>query len=447
MSLLINAAIILSALAFLYWDWDGSPPVVSWPSNVSEVVSAQTPIPLSITDAGKGIAQISVTLVQGSHRTTVLYERIGRSWQPWVAGSLQRKLTFSPTGSKGNPVLQDGPFSVEVRVEDHPNWWLFQNSVVSTRNFQLDQTPPEIGLVSKQHTIQQGGAEALLYTTSRDTITSGVRVGEHSFRGYRQSMADTDEFVCIFALAYNAPLDTPVTIWAEDQVGNRAETAVPVHLRERRFRQRKIDVSDAFIDNVLPDIIQHSGLTPPETRIERFLLVNATMRQQNNASIEETSRQSANQLLWSEPFVQLSNSQVESAFADERSYFYQHELVDEQTHLGFDLSTVAQGPVEAANAGIVVYTDYLGIYGNCVMIDHGLGLMSLYAHLSRIDVKTGQHVQRGELLGRTGQTGLAGGDHLHFSMLVQGVPVTPLEWWDPKWVQNHIFSRLQRADG
>jgi murein DD-endopeptidase MepM/ murein hydrolase activator NlpD len=208
-----------------------------------------------------------------------------------------------------------------------------------------------------------------------------------------------------------------------------------------------MDISDAFIDNVLPDIMQQSGLTPPETRVERFLLVNASMRRQNNASIEETNQQSANQLLWSEPFIQLSNSQVESAFADERSYFYQNELIDEQTHLGFDLSTVAQGPVEAANEGIVVFADYLGIYGNCVMIDHGLGLMSLYAHLSRIDVETGQRIQRGELLGRTGQTGLAGGDHLHFSIYVQGVSVTPLEWWDPKWVQNHIFSRLQPTDG
>ena len=445
MSLIINAAIILSALAFMYWDWDGSPPVVSWPSNVPEVVSAQTPIQLTVTDEGKGLAQISVILVQDSYRTTVLHESMTKSWLPWDAGNQQRALTFTPTGPKGNPSLQDGPFSVEVRVEDHPSWWLFQNSVVSTQNFQLDRTPPEVVLLSKQHTIRQGGSETLRYTTSRDTITSGVTVGERSFRGYRQSMADTDEFVCIFALAYNAPLDMLVVVWAEDQVGNRAETTVPIQLRKRRFRQREINISDAFIDNVLPDIFQQSGLTPPETQVERYLLVNATMRQQNDAYIEEINTHSANQALWSEAFVQLSNSQVESAFADERSYMYQGEKIDEQTHLGFDLASIAHGPVEAANAGTVVHAAYLGIYGNCVILDHGLGLMSLYAHMSQIDVVEGQTIRRGEILGKTGKTGLAGGDHLHFGILVQGVSVTPIEWWDPKWVKNHFLSRIQLA--
>jgi hypothetical protein len=445
MSLLINAAIIVSALIFLYWDWDGSPPVISWPSNVPEVVSGQTPIQLTITDEGKGLAQVSVILVQDSYRTTVLRESMTRSWLPWDTGNAQRELTFTPMKTKGTPALKDGPFSVEVHVEDHPSWWLFQNSVVSTQNFQLDRSPPEVILLSKQHTLRlrQGGSEALRYSTSRDTITSGVSVGERSFRGYRQSMADTDEFVCIFALAYNAPLDTPVVVWAEDQVGNRAETTVPIQLRERRFRQREINISDTFIDNVLPDILQQSGLTPPETQVERFLLVNATMRQKNNAQIEEINARSTNQALWSEPFIQLSNSQVEAAFADERSYMYQGEKIDEQTHLGFDLASIAHGPVEAANAGTVMHAAYLGIYGNCVMLDHGLGMMSLYAHMSQIDVAEGQAIRRGEILGKTGKTGLAGGDHLHFGILVQGVSVTPLEWWDPKWVKNHFLSRIQ----
>ncbi len=446
MSLLINAALIIPALVFLYWDWDASPPAVSWPSNVPGIVGAQTPIQLTVTDEGKGLAQVSVILVQDSYRTTVLHERITRSWLPWNAGTQRRELTFTPTGPKGNPLLQDGPFSVEVRVEDHLSLWVFQNSIVSTQNFQLDRTPPKVVLLSTQHTLQQGGSETLRYTTSRDTVTSGVSVGERRFRGYRQSMAATDEFVCIFALAYNAPLDTPVVVWAEDQVGNRAETPVPIHLRERRFRQREMNISDAFIDTVLPDILQQSGLTPPETQVERFLLVNATLRQQNNAHIEEINARSTNQVLWSEAFIQLSNSKVESAFADERSYMYQGEKIDQQTHLGFDLASVAHGPVEAANAGTVIHAAYLGIYGNCVMLDHGLGLMSLYAHMSQIDVAEGQTVRQGEILGKTGKTGLAGGDHLHFSMLVQGLAVTPLEWWDPKWVENHFLSHIQLAD-
>lgn len=443
---LINATIVLSALAFMYWDWDGSPPVVSWPSAAPEAVNGKTPIQFTATDVGKGLAQVSVILIQDSYRTTILHESMTRSWLPWVAGSTQREISFAPVKTTGNGTLQDGPFSVEVHVQDQPSWWLFKNSVVSIRNFHLDRSPPEVVLLSKQHTIRQGGSDTLRYTTSHDTITSGVTVGKHSFRGYRQSMAETDEFVCIFALAYNAPLNTPVFVWAEDQVGNRVEHAVPIHLRKRKFRQRDVTITDAFIDNVLPDIIQRSGLTPPETQIERFLLVNATMRQQNDAHIADINTRSTNRLLWSQAFVQLSNSQVESAFADERTYMYQGEKIDEQTHLGFDLASIAHAPIEAANTGTVVHAAYLGIYGNCLMLDHGLGLMSLYAHMSQINVAEGQEVHRGDIVGKTGKTGLAGGDHLHFGILVQGVSVTPLEWWDPKWVKSHFLSRVQRQD-
>ncbi|MFQ5929382.1 MAG: M23 family metallopeptidase, partial [Acidobacteriota bacterium] len=156
-------------------------------------------------------------------------------------------------------------------------------------------------------------------------------------------------------------------------------------------------------------------------------------------------RQSAGRVLWSEPFLQLSKSQVESAFADHRTYYYQGRKVDQQTHLGFDLASLAHSPVECANDGIVVFAGYLGIYGNSVLVDHGLGLLSLYGHLSSIEVQKGRWVKRGEILGRTGQTGLAAGDHLHFSLILQGVQVNPLEWWDQRWVREHVLAKLTGA--
>jgi murein DD-endopeptidase MepM/ murein hydrolase activator NlpD len=105
---------------------------------------------------------------------------------------------------------------------------------------------------------------------------------------------------------------------------------------------------------------------------------------------------------------------------------------------------VARTPVPAANRGVVRLARYFGIYGNTVVIDHGLGLMSLSAHLSSIEVTEGQSVERGERIGRTGATGLAGGDHLHFTALVHGMPVNPIEWWDPKWIRDRITSKLKR---
>ena len=141
------------------------------------------------------------------------------------------------------------------------------------------------------------------------------------------------------------------------------------------------------------------------------------------------------------------NSAVESAFADQRTYIYKGKEVDQQTHLGFDLASLAGNPVVAANRGKVLYADELGIYGNCVIIDHGMGVQSLYAHLSSIGVKAGDMVEKEQTLGRSGMTGLAGGDHLHFTMLVNGQMVNPVEWWDSHWIQDRILRKLRTSGG
>jgi murein DD-endopeptidase MepM/ murein hydrolase activator NlpD len=149
--------------------------------------------------------------------------------------------------------------------------------------------------------------------------------------------------------------------------------------------------------------------------------------------------------LWEGPFVQLGNSQVEASFADHRTYFYKGKEVDQQTHLGFDLAVTSRVPVVAANAGTVMNASWLGIYGNCVILDHGMGVQSLYGHLSSFDVKVGDTVTRGQPIGRSGMTGLAGGDHLHFTMLVGGRMVNPVEWWDAHWIADRVQRKLDEA--
>ena len=169
------------------------------------------------------------------------------------------------------------------------------------------------------------------------------------------------------------------------------------------------------------------------------------MRQRNRETIAAFAGGTSTNLQWDGPFVQLSNSQVESGFADHRTYVYDGNDIDQQVHLGFDLASTANAPVSAANTGTVIHADYLGIYGNCVIIDHGMGLQSLYAHLSAIDVAPGEKVTRDQRLGLSGRTGLAGGDHLHFAILLQGRPVTPVEWWDSHWIQDRVERKLREA--
>jgi murein DD-endopeptidase MepM/ murein hydrolase activator NlpD len=141
----------------------------------------------------------------------------------------------------------------------------------------------------------------------------------------------------------------------------------------------------------------------------------------------------------------MGNSQVEANFADYRTYVYRGQEVDRQVHLGFDLASTAASPLVAANSGKVLHAGWLGIYGNCVIIDHGMGVASLYGHLSSIEVKAGDAVKRGQQIGRSGMTGLAGGDHLHFTMLVHGRAVNPVEWWDRHWITDRVDRKLREA--
>jgi murein DD-endopeptidase MepM/ murein hydrolase activator NlpD len=134
-----------------------------------------------------------------------------------------------------------------------------------------------------------------------------------------------------------------------------------------------------------------------------------------------------------------------SSFATERTYRYGGEVVDHQVHLGFDQASIRHAEVPAANHGAVLVAEELGIYGNVVILDHGHGLGTLYAHLSAIGVAPGQTVERGQPLGRTGQTGLAGGDHLHFAVLLRGLPVDPTEWWDAHWLRDRLARKLSPA--
>ncbi len=146
-----------------------------------------------------------------------------------------------------------------------------------------------------------------------------------------------------------------------------------------------------------------------------------------------------------EVFHNFANTKAESAFADQRTYIYQGKEIDHQTHLGFDLASFANTKVVAANRGKVIYAADLGIYGNCVIVDHGMGVQSLYAHLSSIDTPVGTMVEKGQTLGKSGMTGMAGGDHLHFTMLVNGQMVNPIEWWDPHWIQDRVVRKLHEA--
>ena len=274
-----------------------------------------------------------------------------------------------------------------------------------------------------------------------------------SYKGYQASSAgvsgaDAGLKVAFFALLHDQDLNAPVSVVARDAAGNEATARVDVKVFPKPFRKSRIDVDDAFLGKVVPPILAATPslkVADPANLLESYLTINRDLRKENARTIVALAEQSAPDRLWQGPFKQLLNSAVQSSFADQRTYVYQGRDVDQQVHLGFDLASTAHAPVHASNAGRIVFADFLGIYGNCVIVDHGLGLQSLYAHLSSIGVKVGDTVTQGQELGRSGTTGLAGGDHLHFTMLLGGRAITPVDWWSEQWVQDRVLRKLREA--
>jgi murein DD-endopeptidase MepM/ murein hydrolase activator NlpD len=401
-------------------------------------VVGMAPIDIGITDRGAGLKSVTATLSAGGTEHPIAAEV--------YAGPVgEKKISVAVAKLAG---IKEGPAVLRVRAKDGSLWkWFGGNEAMVEKQFTIDITPPTLQLIAEDRYINFGGAGAIVYKTSADTVTSGVKVGDHVFPGHAgQVKGQADHFVALFAHPYSAPANARAQLVATDKAGNTKEMALAYELKNVKYRKSTLDISESFIQSKVAPL-----LTSPAAREggakETFLAVNNRLRKENEAKITAITKKSTPAIQWQGVFVQLSNSKVEANFADERTYTYNGEAIDKAYHLGYDLSVTKRYPVEAANSGTVVFAGDLGIYGNTVILDHGLGLFTLYSHLSSIDAKDGETVKQRQVLGRTGETGLAGGDHLHYGVYLHGVAVLPVEWWDPKWIKDNIQPKLDGLSG
>jgi murein DD-endopeptidase MepM/ murein hydrolase activator NlpD len=339
--------------------------------------------------------------------------------------------------------LEEGVATLRV-VAERPGTWIRRPApVVVERELPVRFRPPSIEVLSSFIYAAQGGSEAVVYRVGDATATHGVRAGTTFFPGFELPGGGAGERFVIFGVPHDLSEASQVRLVAADALGNEAEASFLDRFTPRRFPSSTIELSDAFLERVVPAIVsQTPGVAEAATLLDTYLVINRDLRQRNAERLLELGRDTAGEFLWREPFRQQPNTKVMDHFAAYRTYRYQGREVDQQVHLGFDLASVRRADVLAANRGRVLLAEYLGIYGHTVVLDHGFGLMSLYSHLSSIAVQPGQTVERGLVLGQTGETGLAGGDHLHFTTLVRGVPVDPAEWFDGHWIRDRIVGKL-----
>jgi murein DD-endopeptidase MepM/ murein hydrolase activator NlpD len=399
-------------------------------------------IEVKLADVGTGLAWSRVE-VESNGTKSVLADATypAVSWR----GSDVFETTVTPPLAPADNKLGEGPATLRVFGGDY-SWlrWFRSETPLLETSFTIDLTAPTVEVLSQQHYLKLGGLDFMLYKTSPDATISGVAVGQYFFPGTAGLFEDPAIRGAFFAVPQDLDSKATAKAVAEDAAGNRREVTFHTVIKSRTFADKTLDIDDDFLARKVPEILNAGNLPAQPDLVQGYLYVNRTVRAKSEERIREATKLSGPSPRWDGAFMRQPNSAPLAGFGDRRSYKHNGTIIDTQTHLGFDLASLRQAPVVAATAGTVVFAENLGIYGDAVIIDHGLGIFSLYGHLSAITVKRGQDVQRGETVGRTGETGLAGGDHLHFSIMLYGVHVDPVEWWDGKWIRDHVTAKLEQ---
>ncbi|MBQ7609152.1 MAG: M23 family metallopeptidase [Desulfovibrionaceae bacterium] len=337
--------------------------------------------------------------------------------------------------------LREGPLDLEIRATDGSKAGFGQgNTRTVLLPFRFDTKPPYISLKTGAPNVRRGGTGMVRYEVDEEVSISGILLETYFIPSYLQK---DGSYVCFFPFPYSMTAQDfkkSIKITAVDLAGNVTQNRLNVIAHERRFKSDKLELTDDFLHTVQTKLY---NLAPnAKTPLDCYLTINGHERAANARRLMDIGKDTAQGILWSGNFTPLPRSAARAGFGDHRILYYKNKVVGESYHLGYDFASIRNADVPAANNGRVVFTGDIGIYGNIVIIDHGLGVMSIYSHLNEILAQKGDIVEKGRIIGRTGTTGLAFGDHLHFGILVAGIEVNPLEWIDPKWIRDNITSRL-----
>ena len=400
-----------------------------------------TPLRVMVADRGSGLAHVEVRLVPGDGSTPLVLARQDFP-RTSLLGSGVHEATLTPTLGANVPV-PEGKATLEVYAADHSLLSALRRGPRVAQDVMVDVTPPKVTVLSKNHAARLGGSEFAVFRVGSDTATAGVQVGDVFFPANASVFKEPDLRGVLFAIPDDSINAKPVAV-ASDAAGNRAEVPLDVHVPPRKFAEKKLAITDGFLQHKVPELLAANHLAADGTAVDGYLRVNRDLRHSTEARIRDLCSNGAPAPLWSlddGPLLRMPGAAL-SGFADRRTYTHDGAVIDHQTHLGYDIASLKNAPVPAAAAGRVTFVGPLGIYGNAVILDHGLGLYTLYGHLSEIVATPGAEVARGDVIGKTGDTGLAGGDHLHFSTMIDGIHVDPADWWDRHWIGDHLFSRL-----
>jgi murein DD-endopeptidase MepM/ murein hydrolase activator NlpD len=408
-------------------------------------VGAATKIVARFSEPSRGLGTVRLEVAQGERSVVLGEQRFPRagSFSP-TRGRFTPQAELSATvGRASQEWLQEGDLVVRASADRMAGPLRSRARVVVERRMQVRLRPPRLELESRQHYVREGGAGVVVFRVGEGVDRSGVRAGAVESLSFPRPGGSPGERFALFAIPWELGDPAQVRLFAEDDAGNRVELPFVDVFKKVPPRADKLELTETFLEKVVPAIASATpGFDASGSLLDQYLRINGDLRRSVLAQIAALARESEARFLWQGAFVQMPNTQRRAGFAENRTYIYQGRVVDHQTHLGLDLASTERAPVPAANSGKVVFAGWLSIYGNAVILDHGYGLLSLYGHMAALDVKPGEMVAKGQRLGTSGSTGLAGGDHVHLEIFVQGKSVDPLEWLDEHWIRDNLATKL-----
>ncbi|MDR0762564.1 MAG: M23 family metallopeptidase [Campylobacteraceae bacterium] len=438
-TLLIISLVIILLMAFIYNSkmFEREPPQVFADETI--YWNLKKPLNVKMTDES-GFKRVLIQLSDGENSITLFNEKYSTQ---------NKELEFNITFPKKGFYSKKNQYMLSYEVVDHSFWNFFMgNKIIKESVIIVDKQDPIAYVVANSYKITKGGIGVVVFK-AEDANMNEVYIQTNFGKKFKAVPFEKDGY---YIALISWPREQKNLLNAEivvtDLAGNIARERIRYYLQDKNYKSSKITLSDTFLNNSIASLARDidDDKTQDMSAIEKFMFINDTLRKESVKTIGTvTDNMSYTRYFSLEPFYPLKNGAVVASYGDFRTYEYGKKKVSESYHLGLDLASTSGANITVSNRGKVVFAGDNGIYGKTVVIDHGFGIYSLYGHCSSLLVQEGDSVMVGQVIAKTGRTGFAFGDHLHFGIAIQGIEVRPEEWMDERWMRDNLFEVINNA--
>jgi murein DD-endopeptidase MepM/ murein hydrolase activator NlpD len=357
------------------------------------------------------------------------------------------KITLNPP--KSVYAIKDDEIQLIIKATDTSKWnIMLGNTAKEVYKLKIDKRKPELYIIANSTKIKKGGAALVIFEAKDKNIKNIYIKTSYGKKFLVQPFYKKNYYISLLAWPVTEN-DFRATIVADDSSKNISEINIPLYNIHKQYRISNIKLSDKFLKGKIAQLAEEFSQTQGvEDSIEQFKIINEVVRAKNEKLIHEITSKVSTKMISNfkiNKLYPLKSALVVAYFGDHRKYSYNKKHVSESYHLGLDMASVAHAEIKPQNSGDIVFADDNGIYGNMPIISHGLGLYTLYGHCSYINVSLGDNFKEKTTIAKTGKSGYAMGDHLHFGVLIQGIEVHPKEWMDDRWMNRNIYDIIESA--